>query len=508
MNISHKNLENNCLSDIKKTFYTKLISRYEKAFKEYRNNNNKDNNFKKKVISWLFSHSIEDRMILCSVENKKYTNTIHEAYMYTKQSKNVKFFLGGEDLNDGDEKYKLEMTTMDNNDENENTKNKPGDKKEDFWTVQNAFLDNFVFYQCESPIDDINKYSNYFTLNSKILEKSEEFKNKCNELTHNKFLESPIMIKREIKNKTTKFLELPNWISPDSNEINNQIQNCTCSCEDKNFIKKSFFSLTQIILSLIEQALSIRYVLYYKSNNLNELLESTYLNDLIKKKKLILEYLNENNIEPKIFYTKFNIADINSKIFYDQNVENFIKEKKNYIDEFDNYECINCQIIDKVYNDNVNTYSYDNADIFQNLEKESQSNSDFYKKVIEMSLFFPLSKLYTIDDFFFRSIFEKISDYYNNKMLDDITKSETKTDKQKKKKKKKKKNNINNDNEIKEEDNLENGKINDINENNIDKEKEKETIYNFVKSLITDNINKKLNEKVKNEIANNKKNKK
>ena len=508
MNISHKNLENNCLSDIKKTFYTKLISRYEKAFKEYRNNINKDNNFKKKVISWLFSHSIEDRMILCSVENKKYTNTIHEAYMYTKQSKNVKFFIGGEDLNEGDEKYKLEMTTMDNNDENENTKNKSGDKKEDFWTVQNAFLDNFVFYQCESPIDDINKYSNYFTLNSKILEKSEEFKNKCNELTHNKFLESPIMIKREIKNKTTKFLELPNWISPDSNEINNQIQNCTCSCEDKNFNKKSFFSLTQIILSLIEQALSIRYVLYYKSNNLNELLESTYLNDLIKKKKLILEYLNENNIEPKIFYTKFNIADINSKIFYDQNVENFIKEKKNYIDEFDNYECINCQIIDKVYNDNVNTYSYDNADIFQNLEKESQSNSDFYKKVIEMSLFFPLRKLYTIDDFFFRSIFEKISDYYNNKMLDDITKSETKTDKQKKKKKKKKKNNINNDNEIKEEDNLENGKINDINENNIDKEKEKETIYNFVKSLITDNINKKLNEKVKNEIANNKKNKK
>ena len=483
MNICHKNLENNCLSDKKKTFYSKLISRYEKAFKEYRNNNNKDSNFKKKVISWLFNHSIEDRMILCSVENKKYTNTIHEAYIYTKHSKNVKFFIEGEDLNDGEEKYKLEMTTMDNNDDN-------------FWTVQNDFLDNIIFYQCESPIDDINKYSNYFTLDCKILEKSEDFKKKCNELTNDKFLASPIMIKKEIQNKTNKSLELPNWISPDSNEINNQIQNSASSSDDKNHNKKNFFSLTQIILSLIEQALSIRYVLYYKSNNLNELLESTYLNDLFKKKELILEYLNINNIDPKIFYTKFNIADINAKIFYDQNIENFIKEKKNYIDELN------------IVDDNTNTYIYNNEDNFQELEKDSKNNSEFYKKVIEMSLFFPLNKLYTLDDFFLRAIFEKISDNYENKIVDDLTINETKTDKQKKKKKKKKKNNINNGNDIKEEDNLENDKINEINENIIDKEKEKETIYNFMKNLITDNINKKLNEKIKNDIANNKKNKK
>ena len=162
MNISHKNLVNNGLSDKKKSFYTKLIPRYEKAFKEYRNSNNKDGNFRKKVLSWLFSHKIEDRMILCSVENKKYTNTIHEAYIYTKESKNVKFFIGGEDPNDGEEKYKLEMTTMDNSDITENAKNKSDDKKKDFWTVQNEFLDNFVFYQSESPIDDINNYSNYF----------------------------------------------------------------------------------------------------------------------------------------------------------------------------------------------------------------------------------------------------------------------------------------------------------------------------------------------------------
>jgi len=506
MNISHKNLVNNGLSDKKKSFYTKLIPRYEKAIKEYRNSNNKDGNFRKKVLSWLFSHKIEDRMILCSVENKKYTNTIHEAYMYTKESKNVKFFIGGEDPNDGEEKYKLEMTTMDNSDITENSKNKSDDKKKDFWTVQNEFLDNFVFYQSESPIDDINNYSNYFTLDYKILEDSEKFKKKCNELTNDKFLASPIMIKKEVQNKTIKLLELPNWISPDSNEFNNQIQQ---NYED-NQNKKKFFSLTQIILSLIEQALSIRYVLYYQSNNLNELLESTYLYDLFKKKELILEYLNKNNIEPKIFYTKFNIADINNKIFYDQNIENFIKEKKNYIDELNFYGGINCPNINNFYNDNVETYSYDNAAFFEKLEEENKNkkNTEFYKKIIGISLFFHLNKLYTLDDFFLRSIFEKISDYYEKEICNDLTISETKTDKQKKKKKKKKKNNANNDNDIKEKNNLENEKSNEINENNIDKEKEKETIYNFLKSLITDNINKKLNEKVKNEISNNKKNKK
>jgi regulator of sigma D len=166
------------------------------------------------------------------------------------------------------------------------------------------------------------------------------------------------MIKKEIQNKTNKSLELPNWISPDSNEINNQIQNNANSNDDKNHNKKNYFSLAQIILSLIEQALSIRYVLYYKSNNLNELLESTYLNDLFKKKELILEYLNINNIEPKIFYTKFNIADINSKIFYDQNIENFIKEKKNYIDEFNYYGGISNPIIDNFCDDNTNTYCF------------------------------------------------------------------------------------------------------------------------------------------------------
>ena len=509
MNISHKYLVNNCLSEKKKNFYGKLISRYEKAFKEYRNNNNKDCGFKKKVLSWLFNHKLEDRMTLCSVENKKYTNTIHEAYIYTKQSKNVKFSIGGDDSNDA-EKYKLEMTTMDNNDYNENTNNKSDGNKKDFWAEQNAFLDNIVFYQCESPIDDINNYSNYFTLDSKILNDFGNFKTKCDELTDGKFLASPIMIKKEIQNKTFKFLELPNWISPDSNEINNQMQNCTCSYEDKNYcqIKNNFFSLTQIILALIEQALSIRYVLHYKSNNLNELLESTYLYDLFEKKELILEYLNKNNIEPKIFYTKFNIADINTKIFYDQNIENFIKEKKNYIDELDYYENISFPSIDKFCNDKDKIDSIDKESLFEELLKNNNKNSDFYKKVIDMSLFFPLNKLYTLDDFFFRSIFEKIYDYYGNKIVDDLTTNETKTEKQKKKKKKKKKNNINNDNDIKEEDNFENEKTNEINENNIDNEKEKEIIYNFVKSLINDNINKKLNEKIKNEIINSKKNKK
>ena len=497
MNIDQKYLVNNYLSENKKAFYGKLISGYETAIKEFKNNIKKDYIFKKKVLSWLFSHSVEDRMILCSVENKKYTNTIYEAYMHTKQSKNVMFCIEDNDSNDG-EKYKLEMTTLDNSNISKNIFKY---KEKEFWSVHNAFLDNFVFYQCESPIDDIKNYSNYFTLDYKILEDSQNFINMCHDLTDNKFLSNQIMIKMTLNNnKKFKFLELPNWISFDSNNRNDNLFNY-----NYNQNNRKYFSLTQIMLGLIEQALSVRYILYYTSNNLNELLESTYLYDLFKKKEQILEYLDNNSIEPKKFYSELNIADIYNKIFHDKKIESFIMKKKSYLLNLGD-EGKSVSSFDNFNNDNKKTNTYDSKVIFEKLVEENKNNnSQFYKNIIELSMFFHINKLYTLDDFFFRLISEKIIDYYENIMLDDLIKDEAKT---KKKKKKKKKNNKKKDNDIKEEANLENEQTNNINENNIDYEKEKETIYNFVKNLILDNISKKLNEKFNNDIINNKKSKK
>ena len=45
--------------------------------------------------------------------------------------------------------------------------------------------------------------------------------------------------------------------------------------------------------------------------------------------------------EPKLFYTHFYIPDINTKIFYDENIDQFIDEKKNEIKEYDYTDMIN-----------------------------------------------------------------------------------------------------------------------------------------------------------------------
>ena len=85
--------------------------------------------------------------------------------------------------------------------------------------------------------------------------------------------------------------------------------------------------------------------------------------------------------------------------------------------------------------------------------------------------------LFTYEDFSNRLIFEKIYTEYSNKICDDLIMDDEKKAKEKKRKKKKKNNENKNKIEIK--------------ENN---EENKKNIFNFVKNLIYDKLNKKLNE--------------
>ena len=217
MNIPHKYLVNNSLSEKKKKFYEKLTSSYKRAFIEYRKKYNNNDTFYKKVMNWLFSQNEETRMILCSVENKKYTNTIHEAYAYLTQiGNNIKFIITDDDDNGG-ERFKLEVMNEDYNTyyyKDEYTDFRSYKSLNEFQKTQKNFYDNIVFYQCESPIDDIKNYSNYFTFNPEFLKNEENFKKQCKILTYNNFLCDPIMTKKEVQNKINILsFELPNWIS-------------------------------------------------------------------------------------------------------------------------------------------------------------------------------------------------------------------------------------------------------------------------------------------------------
>ena len=536
MNISHKYLINQGLSEQKKKFYEKLTSTYKRASTEYRKKNNTDY-FHNKVINWLFSQNEETRMILCSVENKKYTNTIHEAYTYfIKNTKDTIFRINDEDKPDED-KFKLEVTHFDYIkmfNKNGYSDGNISKKRNEFERIQNIFLNNIVFYQCESSVDDINNYSNYFTLNPEFLRNEETFKYNCNELSYNNFLSSPIMTKREIQSKSNVILsfELPNWISNDNNENvckncscnnlmnynNDEPKTCNCNC------KINFYFLSQYILALIEQVLSIRYLIFYESKNLEEIITSTYLYDLFNKKKLFLSYLNNSGIQPKSFYTEFNIADINAKVFYDQNIEDFIKEKKNNINEDnDLYYQVNI-FSQELSNRYEKSASFESEVIFESIsEKYKNDKNEFNKYILNMCMFLHINKLYTLDDFFYRLIFEKISEEYSKKICDDLI---TMEEKPKKRKKKKKKNNKENNKE-KEDSNIieinEETKYNDNrqdtnNNNNNEEDKNiksemnkdnnnkiinngksisdndiiKEEIFNYIKKLIMNNLIEKI----------------
>ena len=93
MNISQKYLQSNGISEEKKAFYENLPERYSKLSLEcMKKNSHEHSNFSKKVMNWLFNQNEDTRMLLCSVENKKYTNTIFDAYSYlVRHEKGVKF---------------------------------------------------------------------------------------------------------------------------------------------------------------------------------------------------------------------------------------------------------------------------------------------------------------------------------------------------------------------------------------------------------------------------------
>ena len=500
MNIPHKFFISNNLSDNKKKFYEKLANRYSKLIIGFAKKNSNIEEFNKKVINWLFNQDEETRMVLCSVENKKYTNTFYEIYNFyiNNISDNVTFKIKEEDLEDKD-KFKIDYNNFNFNkyfNKKEYSESKKKQKEKEYNNIHYTFLNKILFYQCESPIGDFENYSSYFTLSPDFLKDKNAFKSESNEITNNNFLKSPIQVKADPKNKTNIIFDLPTWI------------------QDSNNDNKHYFTLAQYILALIEQVLSVRYILYNETKNLKEILSSVYLYDLFNKKKEILSYMNSIEIETNMYYKYFKIEDINSELFFSENIEEFINNKKESIKKAENYSNSD---------DQSSSAFIDIEQIFKKMVDDNKDDKNkFNMSLINMSMFFHIKKLFTLDDFFLRLIFEKFNTEYNNQIQDNLMISEEKHKKKKKKRKKNKKedsenievDNNNNKNDIitNSNENKDNNKpeVNNINENNrknqtnINNENNaKKEKYKNKEFFLYDSVKKK--EKKKNNIINNNK---
>lgn len=409
MNISHKSLFSNNFSKEKRQFYEKIGNRYYHAYIKYQKKNPDNKDYKKKVINWLFSKDEETRMLLCSVENKKYTTFINDAYNQYKKNPSVKInIIDDED----DDKAKLLYFN--------NIKISGNDNCYDYYRKQNEFLKEIIFYQCESPINDYDKYSNYFTFSHILKTNQLTFTNFCDEFSNNEFLKNPLKYKREEQNKMTNtYFKLPEWLNENNIPENN----------DRNYINcyypnlSSYYSLSKLFLALIEQVLSVRYIIYSDTNNLEEILSSIYLYKLFEKRNKIILYLTPK--EKKFSFLYFKLDELIKQLYNDKNLEEFITKNITESEGLLNYILFN-------KDDDINTNILEGNTFFSNFFKKNEP-----KNFIEFFMFIPISKLFTYEDFYFRGIFEKINETYSNQVYKDLILSEEKRVKKRRKKKKK-----------------------------------------------------------------------
>jgi hypothetical protein len=231
----------------------------------------------------------------------------------------------------------------------------------------------------------------------------------------------------------------------------------------------------------VEQVLSVRYILYNETKNLKEILSSVYLYDLFNKKKEILCYMNSLEIETHMYYKYFKIEDINSKLFFSDSIEEFINNKKESIKKSENYS----------NNDGQSSSAFIEIEqIFENMVNNNKDDKiKFNMELINMCMFFHIKKLFTLDDFFLRLIFEKFNTEYNNQIQDNLMISEEKHKKKKKKRKKNKKED--NDNIEIDNDNNKNDILAKSNEN--ENENKNNNITEVNNNISENNIKKQAN---------------
>ena len=406
MNIPCKYLINNNLSNEKIQYYQKLISKYSIAITKFNKNKNNLINFKKKLLDWFFSLDLENKMLVCCVENKKFTNILNKLYLYHKEDNNTKFII------------KEELITL-KDDENVSFFYSKKPYKE---SAENNFIESFfeeiIFYQSESSINNYDIYNSYFTLSKKILENENLFIDYFNKISNENSFKFPIKINYNTSNKIPIF-QFPNWIS--NNNENNS---------DK------YFTLNEYFCALFEQVISVRFVLYYHLKELNEIYSSCYLKEILDRKKIMINYLNSINERNKFSY--FNINKLIEEMYNNQNLDNFIKKNAN--------------------NEIVSNPIYFNRNYA--LEEIQYEINQYFKvsnkDLIEMISFIHITQLFTYDDFFCREIFQIIYDDYSKKIAEDLMENNISDkeliedfEKKKRKKKKKKKKKEKEDNENK-----------------------------------------------------------
>ena len=109
--------------------YSKISNKYYKIYKDNKDKkNSKDlqEKLKDDVIKWLFSHSIETRIKICTVENEFYGKCLYQMFLQTKMDKTMLFKPKPCFFNDDEEDNNNQFSKSITNINNFNTKTEDG----------------------------------------------------------------------------------------------------------------------------------------------------------------------------------------------------------------------------------------------------------------------------------------------------------------------------------------------------------------------------------------------
>ena len=373
MNISHKILSNNSFSSDKIQYYQKILSKYIIAINKIQKEKKILVKYRQHVLDWLFSYDLETRMIICCVENKRYTNIMNKLYLSHKDNKNTKFIIK-------DEKEESSSSLKDN----ENISFFYSNEETPQNVILESFLNEIIFYQCESPIKNLNNYSDYFTLNGSVLNDRKLFQNYFSKISKEKYFNIPI----KTHDPSTKFsnFKLPEWI-----------------CNNDSTNNRTYFTISEYFCGLFEQVISVRFITSYNNKNLNEILSSCYLKELFDKSKIMINYLNRIN-DNKFHY--FKIDELIEEMYKNKDLENFILKNSNI--DTDN---ISGWFANPLYFDKTHTLEEIKNEVEQLFEFDKISNEQLIKTITLLHI----KKLFTYDDFLCRGIFERIYNDYSQR---------------------------------------------------------------------------------------------
>ena len=406
MNIPNKYLLNDYLSDDKVQYYQKLRSKYTKAFIKFKLSLS---DYRDKVLDWFFSLPLELRKIVCSVENKRFTNILSKIYSYHKKYSYLKFKI----LEDEDEPEYNDTRGGGNAIYNRNYKTE-GNINQKYIVIPESFLDEIRFYQCESPIEKTEIYCSYFTLSERVLKDREMFINYFEEISHGEFFKSPIKTSKEFESKESKksYIQFPNWIS----------DNCG-----------KFFSLSEYIVGAFEQAISVRYVMCHaNTDGLTEIIKASYLNRLFDQRRELEAFLA--SVDFKKMFFEFHIADLVRYLYSSQEIRDFVSRKTG---EFETQ----IPVMGWFANPSFFDITDDINKTMQNINEHLCHFSSYGNPIgefLDFVMYLHFSKVFKYEDFFLRGLFEKIMIKYTEKVTEEISHEDV-TKKKKRKKKKKEK---------------------------------------------------------------------